>query len=185
MSHTDRTDITALLASVRQGDGRSEEQLIELVYNQLRDAARLLMRGERPDHTLQPTAVVHEAFLRLHPQLMDARDRQHLLAAVRRAMRHVLVDYGRRHRAQKRQAPHVEELRSALVPDPWSLELVEALNELGELDKRQLAVVESRFLLGLTVQETAEHLGVSRATVEKDWRLSRAWLRARLGASSE
>ncbi|MBD3237784.1 MAG: sigma-70 family RNA polymerase sigma factor [Candidatus Eisenbacteria bacterium] len=182
MNEGSRSDITVLLASARSGDAASERQLIELLYDQLRAAAGRLMRGERPDHTLQPTAVVHEAFLRIRPHLSDARDRNHLLAAIRRAMRNVLIDYARRHRAQKRQRPSLDSPRAPLGWDPWSLELLEALDELGGLDGRQLAVVQCRFFLGLTVEETAEHLRVSRSTVEKDWRLSRAWLRERLSA---
>ncbi len=146
------------------------------------------LRAESKGHTLQPTALVHEAYLRLEKQRTRFRNRQHFLALAARAMRRVLVDHARRKIAHKRggQAIRVtlsgfEQAQGVVIEtevDP--LDLDRALNHLAELDERQVQVVELRFFAGATVSETALALAVSTATVEREWRMARAWLRRAL-----
>ena len=144
-----------------------------------------LMKEERQEHTLQPTALVHEAFLRLRPNLADAANRRYLFAAARNAMRRVLIDWARAHSVRKRAFNLAVQMAegAATTPDPLSEELFDLLAELAKLDPRQHAIVEYRYFVGLTVEQVAEQLGLSRSTVEKDWRCARAWLYRRLNPS--
>ncbi len=173
--------ITRLLGEVRQGDALALEQLLPLVYAELHYIAERHMAGERPDHTLQPTALVNEAFLRLVGGTPAAfNDRTHFLRAASGAMRRVLVDYGRKRHAIKRGANLQVTLDDALVgAAPKALDILElddALTRLAEADPRCAEVVELRFFGGLSLQEVADALAVSVATVKRDWQFARGWL---------
>ena len=175
-------EITALLQAWGLGDDEALPKLVPLVYEQLHRAARRHMAGERHSHTLQPTALVHEVYLRLaETERLDIHDRAHFLAVCARLMRHILTDFARSRRAQKRGggAGHLE-IESALVaspsPDPDLVAVDEALDRLALVDPRKAKVVELRFFGGLDAEETAQALGVSAQTVARDWKLAKAWL---------
>ncbi|MEL6328249.1 MAG: ECF-type sigma factor [Planctomycetota bacterium] len=161
------------------------------VYQTLRRIAERFMRGERDDHTLQATALVHEAFLRsAASDGDDSGDRRRFIAAAARAMRHVLVDHARKHNALKRGNDRRvlldPEVLAGDAEDPLDLlELDEALARLGDLHERQARIVECRFFGGLTIEETAQVLAISHRTVERDWKVARAWLRRELGRTDE
>lgn len=186
MSET-RGEVTELLVQLGRGRDAALDELLPLVYQELRRIARYRMRGERETHTLRTTALVHEAYERLvDHHAIDWQDRNHFFAVAARAMRQVLVDHARRRNAQKRggDVPHIplEEHTPATGPPSASILAVnEALARLEELDARQAKVVESRFFAGLTIQETASALGVSPSTVKRDWRTARAWLAREIG----
>ena len=179
-------DPTGILLSAANGDEKAAEQLTPLVYTELRRIAGRFMRDERQGHSLQPTAVVHEAYMALiDVDRVQWNGRSHFVAMAARVMRRVLIDHARGHNAEKRGggATHVELGDSQLtsgVDLVDVLDLEEALAELAELDERQAKVVELRFFGGLTLEETAAVCGVSRDTVKLDWRMARAWLNCRL-----
>jgi RNA polymerase sigma-70 factor, ECF subfamily len=180
--------LTTILGRARAGDERARGELVALIYDELRRVASRLMRRERPDHTLSPTAVVHEAVIRLLGEsIFDrAADRSHLLAAAARAMREVLIDHARRRSAGRRGGGRRRVPLDAVVDyfEAQGLDIVavhEALDRLAELDGRQAQVTTLRHFGGMTAPEVAESLGVSVATVERDWRLARAWLAGQLG----
>jgi len=182
-----RDETTRLLQNICQGDRGSVEALIPLVYDELKAIAARKLRDERPDHTLQPTALVHEAFLRLVDQTqVQWQGRAHFCAMAANMMRRILIDHARRRAAQKRGAGlnkiTLDEAGAlAAATDPTELvALDDLLNELGELNERHARVVELRFFAGLDVNETAHVLNVSPATVKNDWRAARAWLMSRL-----
>lgn len=166
------------------GELPSPERLLRLAYDELRAIAQRHLRGERADHTLVPTALVHEAWMRLGDQ-GPFNDRAHFLHAASRAMRHVLVDHARARAAEKRDAGVRVTFTDDLAGDAVSLTDVltidEALTRLGEAEPRWARVVELRFFAGLDVEEAAGVLGVSSATVKRDWRFARAWLARELG----
>jgi RNA polymerase sigma factor (TIGR02999 family) len=180
-------EVTTLLDEIRAGNSDAKGRLVTLVYDELRRVAGGLMQRERPGHTLQPTALVHEALLRmLNPAALgQTRNRAHLLIAAARAMRQVLVDHARKRTADKRGGG-----RTPLPLDSvlnyfaeQNLELLavhEALDELAALHERQSQIVELRFFGGYTVEEIAEQLEVSVSTVESDFRKAAAFLRGRL-----
>ena len=174
--------ITRLLGEVRQGDAGALGQLLPLVYAELHYIAERHMARERPDHTLQPTALVNEAFLKLVGGTPAAfNDRTHFLRAASTAMRHVLVDYGRKRQAAKRGDGGINvTLDDALVGSPGKaldiLALDDALTGLADADPRCAEVVELRFFGGLSIPEVAEALGTSMATVKRDWQFARGWL---------
>jgi len=184
---TEPQSATELFRMARSGDDHALEQLFPLVYDELRALAGHYMRRENPRHTLQATALVHEAYLRLIP---DARlqwnDRAHFLALIARSMRQILVDRARARNAEKRGGPdaHAVTLHDDLLGQVERsidvLDLDRALEELKALDPRHAALVELRFFGGLTVEQCAEVLGVSVATVKRDWAFVRAWLRRKL-----
>jgi RNA polymerase sigma factor (TIGR02999 family) len=177
-----RSDVTVLLQAWTGGDAGALEKLTPLVYAELRRLARRCMTAERPDHTLQPTALVHEAFLRL----MNSKDlvwknRAHFFALSGRLMRRILVDFGRSRRYGKRgggNTPVSLEEMIVVSPQrgPYLIALDDALTRLAEVDSRKSDVVELRFFGGLTVEETAEVLKISRDTVLRDWKMARLWL---------
>ncbi len=175
-------DITDLLLDWNDGQSDALEELMGRVYDELRRLARLHMRRERPDHTLQPTALVHETFLRLIDQTrVRWRNRAHFLGVAAHLMRRVTVKHAARHNAAKRGGGAAKvTLEDVMVSDQMLdveiLALEEALARLGELDHQQMRVVELRFYGGLTVEEAAEVLGVSPSTIHREWRLARAWL---------
>lgn len=178
---------TALLLAWQAGDDAALSRLVPLVYQELRRVARARLRSEAPGHLLQTTALVHEAYLRLvEVDRMNVRNRVHLLSLAARLMRQVLVDHARRRKALKRggDPPLVSLDDVAKTPDERSgvdiLALDRTLNELATLDARLARVVELKFFAGLSINETAHALGVSTATVERDWTVARAWLRQRL-----
>jgi RNA polymerase sigma-70 factor (ECF subfamily) len=180
--------LTVILGRARAGDERARGELIALVYDELRRVASALMRRERADHTLSPTAVVHEAVIRLLGEAVfeKAADRGFLLAAAARAMREVLIDHARRRAAARRGGGTRRVPLDAVVDyfEGQGLDVVavhEALDRLAALDGRQAQVMTLRYFGGMTVAEVAAALGVSVATAEQDWRLARAWLTGQLG----
>ena len=173
--------ITALLGLWQQGDANALEQLVPLVYAELHRLAGIYMRGERPDHPLQTTALVNEAYLRLRKADGIAwQNRSHFYAVAARAMRRVLVDFARARHQQKRDGGHRVDLDEALTiaaartRDVVALD--DALTTLARLDPRQSQLVELRFFAGLTEPEIARVLNVSPRTVSSEWRHARAWL---------
>ncbi|HSU59213.1 MAG TPA: sigma-70 family RNA polymerase sigma factor [Bryobacteraceae bacterium] len=175
-------EVTQLLAQFRSGDRDAESRLVSLVYAELRRMALLCLNRERPDHTLQPTALVHETFLRLakgnQPQW---EDRVHFFAVAGRLMRQILVDYARRHHAGKRGGPREriplgENLIFSEHKPHQLLALDEALCRLAKQDDRQSRIVEMKFFAGLNVDEMAEILQISPRTVKREWTMARAWL---------
>ena len=169
------------------GGGKREvfDQLLVKVYDELRVLAKAKLRSERADHTLNTTGLVHEAYLRLVDyQKMSWQNRAHFFGAAARAMRNILVDHARSKSRLKRKGRKVgltEAGAFAEVSLERLLELDDALERLGKLSERFVRVVECRYFAGLTVEETAEALGVSHTTVSKDWHLARAWLQRELG----
>jgi RNA polymerase sigma factor (TIGR02999 family) len=182
MSTATRSGVTGLLAAWSRGDNGAADRLIQALYDDLRRVARRRLRAERPDHSLAPTALVHETYLRL----VDLRDlhwhnRAHFFAVAARVMRQVLVDHARAHLAAKRGGAGlkvaVSDTAGATQPrDVDLLDLDGALQRLAAIDARLSDLVVLRFFGGLTVEETAEALAVSAATVKRDWTRARAWL---------
>lgn len=189
IAHVSQDDLTEILRSVPSGGPEAQERLIRAIYDELHRMAERFMRRERPDHTLQPSALVNEALLRLFDgeTLAKAHDRRYLYAAAAQAMRQILVEHARRRNAAKRaggweRVPLDETL--AYFEDRC-LDLIglhDALDQLAAIHRRQGQVVTLRFFGGMSIPEVAAVLEVSEATVESDWRLARAWLRTRLGS---
>jgi len=184
--------VTGLLLAWRGGDEAALEQLVPLVHQELHRIARGCMRGERAGHSLQATALVNEAYLRLiGAQQVDWQNRVHFLAVSARLMRRILVDFARAKNYQKRgggaQAVTLDEALVVVEPGRDLVAIDEALDALAKMDERKAKVVEMRFFGGLTVEETAAALSVSPDTVMRDWRLAKAWLMRELkgGASDK
>jgi RNA polymerase sigma factor (TIGR02999 family) len=177
-----REDVTQVLEELAKGDRRAADKLLPLVYDEFRALARHYLAQERMNHTLQPTALVHEAYMKLVDQTrVDWQGKSHFFAVAAQAMRRILVDHARSRQREKRgggRARVVLDEAVALSPqkDEDVLALDEALEKLARLDARQAKVVELRFFGGLSVEEVAEALGVSKRTVEGDWTFARAWL---------
>ena len=175
-------DVTSLLQAWGQGDEEALQKLLPLVYKQLHAAARRYMAGERPGHTLQTTALIHETYLRLiDVRKVKWQDRAHFLAVCAQLMRRILIDFARSRGYQKRggSAAHVtfdEGLMVSAHPDANLAALDEALSRLALVDERKSKVVELRFFGGLDVKETAEALKISPETVMRDWKLAKVWL---------
>ena len=183
MAHESAGEITQLLQGWHGGDRKALDALLPIVYEELRRLAHFQLRRERPDHTLQSAALVHEAYVRLvglNPPQWEGRS--HFYAIAAQQMRQILVDYARRHRAGKRGGGEVTVSLDAtmLTPSPKRgmdvVALDEALKELGRIDARKAQVVELRFFGGLNLDQTAEVLKVSAGTVARDWSTARAWL---------
>ena len=178
--------VSQLLRAWAGGDLQARDELVPLVYHELRKRASGYLRHERPDHTLQATALVHEAFLRLAGQNRVAwQNRGHFYAVAAQMMRRILVDYARERLAAKRPGAALrvdldESIQAPEAPGSDILMLDEALNELSTMDPRQGQIVELRYFGGLSEQEVAEALSVSRATVTREWRRARAWLYHRM-----
>jgi RNA polymerase sigma factor (TIGR02999 family) len=182
-------DVTQLLQNLQGGDRGSFDVLLGQVYDELRRLAHGQLRNERDDHTLNTTGLVHEAYLRLvdHRQ-QNWKSRAHFFGAAAQAMRRILVDYARTRSAKKRSGQRVSltdagEAAPGLeveAPIENLIEIDDALQRLAALNERFVRVVECRYFAGLTIEETAEALGVSHATVSDDWRLARAWLQREL-----
>jgi RNA polymerase sigma-70 factor, ECF subfamily len=183
---TSPKQVTQLLANWSQGDDDALTELTPLVYEDLRRLAQRYMHGERPDHTLQTTALVNEAYLRLADQTNPSwQNRAHFFAVAARTMRQILVNYAKSYRSQKRGggALKVELDEAALVSPEASkeiLDLHEALERLATLDSRKAEVVEMKYFGGLDYEEIAEVLKVSPMTVRRDWEFARTWLYAEL-----
>jgi RNA polymerase sigma factor (TIGR02999 family) len=180
--------LTLILGRAQARDQGARDELVALAYEELRRVASRLMRRERADHTLSPTALVHEAVIRLLGEavLDKAADRSFLFAAAARAMREVLIDHARRRAADRRGGNRRRVPLDAAVDyfERQGLDIVavhEALDRLAEVDGRQAQVMTLRYFGGMTVAEVAAALGVSTVTVERDWRLARAWLVGQLG----
>ncbi|HKI04103.1 MAG TPA: sigma-70 family RNA polymerase sigma factor [Thermoanaerobaculia bacterium] len=181
--------VTRLLMAWRDGQEEALDQLMPLIYQELKQLARGYLRGERPDHTLQPTALIHEAYLRLADQrLPQWQNRAHFYGIAARVMRQILVDHARRHQASKRGSDQQRvTLDKAIVfTDDRAADVValdDALKELATFDERKCRVIELRFFGGLSLEETAEALGISIATVGRELRLASAWLHRQMSDS--
>lgn len=182
-------EVTRLLMAMQDGQRDAEAQLLTLVYDELRRLAASYLRRERPDHTLQATALVHEAYLRLAGQDVTWQNRSHFFGVAAQVMRRVLVDHARAHCADKRGGGGVKlSLEDvALMSDAETREMVDldgALTRLEAIDPRQVRVIELRFFAGLSIDETAQVLNCASRTVTRDWRMAQAWLRRELGAAA-
>ncbi len=180
------SDATRLLSAVEQGDPRAAEELLPLVYEELRQLAALKMADQPAGHTLQPTALVHEAYLRLvGAEQRKWQNSRHFLAAAAEAMRHILIDAARKKRRLKRggdwRRVQLEEVHLAVEADPDGLLAVdEALEDFEREDPAKAELVKLRFFAGLSLPEAAKALGLSLATAKRSWAFSRAWLYRRL-----
>ncbi len=179
--------VTQLLIDWSKGDQAALDKLMPLVYSELRRLASNYLRRERANHTLQPTALVNEAYLRLVDQRNAKwQNRAQFFGISAQLMRRILVDHARQHQAAKRGGSDQKRLSitsaEALMKQPELdlLALNEALDELAQMDPQQGRIVELKFFAGLSIEETAEVLGISHATVERDWKMARAWLRRQL-----
>jgi RNA polymerase sigma factor (TIGR02999 family) len=184
-------DVTTLLVEWRQGDAAALDQLIPLVYTELRKLARAHLRRELAAHSVQATALVHEVYLRLvNADRIPVENRAHFMAVAARLMRQILVDHARRRLAGKRGGAATRLSLDAVSPkaarigptDVNVLALDEALDELASFDAQQSHIVEMRFFAGLTIEETAQALDISTATVERDWAMAKAWLYQQLSS---
>jgi RNA polymerase sigma-70 factor, ECF subfamily len=191
VSELTEQDVTRMLQDWSEGDRDVPARLLPLVYDELRRVADSYLRRERPDHTLQPTALVNEAYLRLAEHSRVAfDDRAHFFGVAAKVMRRILVDHARRRHAEKRggfrrKLSLDEALGAPAAPDLDLVALDEALHGLAAQDARKSRVVELRFFGGLTVEETAALLGVSTATVKNEWRVAKAWLRREMSRGGE
>jgi RNA polymerase sigma factor (TIGR02999 family) len=185
-------DLTDLLRAAQAGDVSAQDAAARLVYGTLHDLAATCLRGERGDHTLQPTALVHEAYLRLLGQDAPWRNRSQFFGIAAQMMRRILVDHARRATADRRDRARQVPLDAvgasvgAAADDPVAMAVQdvlgvhEALAQLERVDERQARVVELKFFVGLSIDEIGEVLGISHATVSREWAMARAWLRQRL-----
>lgn len=185
-----QSDITRLLISLRNGDKDVEEKLYSLIYDHLRDIAKSQLLRELDEHTLSKTDLVHEAYIKLvRIKSIEWQDRGHFYAIASKAMRQILTDYARKKLAQKRggRAKDVTLDEQTLQIKKQAEELVhidEALKKLSELNERHTAIIELKFYGGLTMEETAKTLGISRSTANRDWQKARAWLYNQLSDST-
>lgn len=183
-------EITQLLLSWSKGEDAALEQLIPLVYPELKRVARRYMARESPAHTLQTSALINEAYLRLvDQQAVEWKDRGHFFRMASQVMRHILIDHARKHRFQKRGAgaTHVPLDEVIIGHRPRAGELValdDALTALAAIDPRKVQIVELRFFGGLTVEETAEVMKLSPITIKREWRSAKAWLQTEIAGSS-
>lgn len=190
MTPPEPNEITKLLVASRQGDEEALNKLLPLVYQELRRLAGHYLRRERPDHTLQPTALVHETYLRLIDQNVSWQNRAHFFGVAAQMMRRILVDHARSRLAAKRGSGGVKiSLDDALnLSDERAgdfIALDEALERLAEFDQQKSKIVELRFFGGLSVEETAEVLGIGTATVTRQWKMAKAWLYQQVSQGTE
>lgn len=182
MNEKQPSEITLILQDWNNGDEAAKEQLLPFVYNELKRRARYLMSKERSNHTLQPTALVHEAFVKLTEQSgIDWQNRSHFYGFASRMMRQILVDHARHHTAAKRGAKPIHfSLDDVQIPIEERADSILALDEvlerLEEFDEQQAKLVEMKFFGGLSNQEIAENLGISERTVGREWQAARLWL---------
>ena len=175
-----------MLVAYGQGDAEALERLIPLVYSELHRRAGYYLRAERSDHTLQPTALVNEAFLRLVDQNISWQNRAHFFGVAAQVMRRILVDHARAHNTEKRggQARKLSLDEAIAVGNERPVDLIaldEALERLAQMDAEKCRLVELRYFAGLSVEETAEAMGMSVATVMRHWSMAKAWLRKQMG----
>lgn len=178
-------DLTELLLAAQAGASDATDRLLPLVYDELKRLAAGYLRAERADHTLQTTGLVHEAYLKLVDQHRTTwQNRGHFFGIAAQAMRRILVDHARRHRARKRDAGRPVTLDDNLAGPAADTDEVlavdQALQRLAALDSRQARIVELRYFAGLSIEQTAESLGISPATVKRDWLSAKAWLQREL-----
>jgi len=190
MTPREPNEITKLLVASREGDEEALNKLLPLVYQELRRLAGHYLRRERPDHTLQPTALVHETYLRLIDQNVSWQNRAHFFGVAAQMMRRILVDHARSRLAAKRGSGGVKiSLDDALnLSDERAgdfIALDEALERLAEFDQQKSKIVELRFFGGLSVEETAEVLGIGTATVTRQWKMAKAWLYQQVSQGTE
>jgi RNA polymerase sigma factor (TIGR02999 family) len=176
-----QADVTGLLEAWRSGDGRALDALAPVVYDELRRLAARYLRRERPGHTLQGTEIVHEAYMRLVQQRVPWQNRAHFYGIAAQCIRRILVDHARNRHAAKRGAGNLmlaldEALAAPERRDVDLTRLDDALTDLAKLDDQQARIVELRYFTGLSIEETAEALGISPATVKRDWTTAKAWL---------
>jgi RNA polymerase sigma factor (TIGR02999 family) len=185
MSDSNPGEITILLERINQGDTNAPEEILPLVYDELRKLAHSYMQNERSDHTLQATALVHEAFIRVIDwKNISWESRAQFFAIVAQVMRNVLIDYARSRNSQKRFGGQKIVLDDAVsFPNERGINLLkleEALNSLEKLDARQAKIIELRFFGGLSIEETAHVLQISDTTVKREWRFAKTWLQREL-----
>lgn len=187
MPKTSSQHLTQMLIQLSEGNAQMVDDILPLIYDELRRLAGSYLRRERSDHTLQPTALVHEAYIKLIDQTqVKWQNRAHFFGIAANIMRRILVDYARQHKAEKRggaaeKMPLEEEI--LIVSEGKSAELLaldEALENLAKIDPQKSKIVELRYFGGLSVEETAEVLGVSEITVKRHWRMAKAWLYGQL-----
>jgi len=187
MSSHDPSTITRLLQSAREGEAAASATLLPLVYGELGNLAARIFSSERRDHTLQPTALVHEAWVKLAGHIDSIEDRTHFFAVASQAMRQVLVDHARGKSRLKRGSGFRQVTLSGIGLEAQGafdlVDLNDSLSQLYTLNERHAQVVELRILGGLTINEVADFLGVSHATIERDWLMAKAWLRVELAPS--
>ncbi len=187
--HESNGEITRLLHDVRLGDKQASDRLVALVYPELRRMAGALMRNERKDHTLQATALVHEAYMRMVGGGAAPENRVHFFGIAANTMRQVLLDHARRRRAAKRGGAEARrvDMEAELVVSHSALDDViaidEALLRLAAIDPRQARLIELRFFGGLTVEEAAAAMGISEETAKRDWRSAKSWLQRDLATA--
>ena len=179
-------NVTQMLLAWGEGDEAAREALIPIVYDQLRRIARHHLRQERPGHTLQATDLINEAYLRLVEQSVSWQNRNHFFGIAARLMRQILVDHARSRQALKR-GENPQQISLAAIDDPREqsadlLALNDALETLSAVDPQRSRIVELRFFGGLTIEETAQVMGVSTPTVQRGWRAARAWLQTEMGS---
>lgn len=178
--------VTQLLLKWNEGDQSALDKLMPLVYDELRRVANNYLRRERQNHTLQPTALVNEAYMKLVDQKAHWQNRAQFYGVAAQLMRRILVDHARQHQAAKRGGTHQQRLSitsAHAIADTPEIDLLavhEALEELKQFDPQQERIVELRFFGGLSIDETAAVMGIGHATVERDWKMARAWLRQKL-----
>ncbi len=177
--------VTKLLRDAKSGENTAKESLFAIVYDELAGVARAIFAHERVGHTLQPTALVHEAWIKVAPHLDQIDDRAHFFAITSRAMRRVLIDHARSTGRQKRggrlqRVALDSQLCAAPSSDCELVDLCDVLSRLAVLNDRHAQIVDMRILGGLTIKETAKVLGVSHTTIESDWFMAKAWLRTEL-----
>src|SRR5215472_8343756 len=182
--------VRELLVRWRGGDRAALDSLIPLLYRELRKLARAYLRRERPDHTLQSAALVHEAYVRLAGDSPNCQNRSHFFGVAARLMREILVDHAR-HRAAAKRGAGVSDLtlnEALSIPERQNVDLIlldDALRRLALLDERQCRIVELRFFAGLSIEDTSEALGISAATVSREWMTARVWLRHELAKTGK
>ncbi len=183
----DEAAVTVLLKELQQGSPAAADRLIPIVFRELRNLAEMYLRREKPGHTLQPTALVHEAYMRLvGDQARDWQNRAHFVGVAASVMRRLLIDHARRKRAEKRQLPQSTDSPGGMTLQEADqlLNLNLALDRLEKSNPRYARVVELRFFGGLSVEEAAEVMQVSTMTVKRDWTAARAWLKQQMQPSN-
>ena len=186
VTETKTESVTRLLIELSQGNNAAVDALLPLIYDELRSLAANYLRRERSDHTLQPTALVHEAYLRLVGQTrVNWQNRAHFFGVAAQMMRRILVDHARAHQAGKRGADFQklsldDNIDKAVERSNEIVALDEALRELAEIDEQKSRIIELRYFGGLSVEETAEVLGIAPVTVKRHWRMAKAWLYRRM-----